>query len=277
MNQDFIENSLVILTKPMLDVFLKQKNPSELISLYIFYYYTAKWQKTNQPKCTTDYVSKGLHWAAQKVRNVKKQLIELGLVEDIKQRGEHNKITGHYIKINFVFSASESVKVHTVMNHEYGEESHPNDLLQYGDDYSMDFNTPNALSINNLNALSSNNLNALSINNNMSGAIAPDNSVIGLPTNKFNTQGEEYHVSKEFYNTMAELYPNTNVLDELKRMRAWLLTNKQKRKTLSGMEKFINSWLSRQHNNNTYQHTNITKNKVQDKYSVDKDYSGGWD
>ena len=132
--------------------------------------------------------------------------------------------------------------------------------------------TPNNNSLNKNSILNKN-----SVNNNMSGAISPDNNVIGLPTNKFNTQGEEYHVSKEFYNTMAELYPNTNVLDELKRMRAWLLTNKQKRKTLSGMEKFINSWLSRQQNNTTYQHTNITKNKVQDKYSVDKDYSGGWD
>ena len=74
MQQDFLENNLIILTKQTLDTFLKQDNPSELIALYTFYYYTAKWQKTNQPKCTTDYVSKGLHWGIQKVQKVKKQL-----------------------------------------------------------------------------------------------------------------------------------------------------------------------------------------------------------
>ena len=49
MQQNFIENQLVILTKQTLDVFLRQENAAELIALYTFYYYTAKWQQTNQP------------------------------------------------------------------------------------------------------------------------------------------------------------------------------------------------------------------------------------
>lgn len=81
MENNFIENEIMILTKQTLDIFLQQENPSELISLYTFYYYTAKWQKTNQPKCTTEYVSKVLHWSRTKVTKVKKQLIELGLIE----------------------------------------------------------------------------------------------------------------------------------------------------------------------------------------------------
>ena len=86
MEHNFIENQLVILTKQTLDIFLRQDNPSELIALYTFYYYTAKWQGTNQPKCTTSYVANGLHWSENKVRKVKKQLIEFGLIEEDKEK-----------------------------------------------------------------------------------------------------------------------------------------------------------------------------------------------
>lgn len=87
MEHNFIENQLVILTKQTLDIFLKQDNPSELISLYTFYYYTTKRQETKQPKCTTSYVANGLHWSENKVKKVKKQLFELGLLEDITIMG----------------------------------------------------------------------------------------------------------------------------------------------------------------------------------------------
>ncbi len=101
---NFIEDSLVILTKQTLDIFLRQENPSELIALYTFYYYTAKWQKTNQPKCTTDYVSEGLHWNFRKVRRVKKQLIEFGLIEDARIVDPKTKrVKGYYVKINYIF------------------------------------------------------------------------------------------------------------------------------------------------------------------------------
>lgn len=98
--------------------------------------------------------------------------------------------------------------------------------------------------------------------NNKSRAEALDSYVIELPTNKFNTQNENYYVTNEFYHDISELYPNVNVMKELKEMKAWLLTNTQKRKTLQGMKKFINSWLSRQqNNNNTYSNENNQQNK----------------
>lgn len=101
---NFIENSLIILTKQTLDIFLRQENPSELIALYTFYYYTAKWQQTNRPKCTTGYVAKALHWGIKKTQKIKKQLLEFGLVEDAKAVDPLTKrVLGHYIKINYIF------------------------------------------------------------------------------------------------------------------------------------------------------------------------------
>lgn len=103
--KNFIEDSLMFFPKQTVDVFLKQKNSSELIALYVFYYHTAKWQKTNQPKCTTDYVANALHWNIGKVRKAKKQLIELGLIEDVRKIDpETKKVLGYYIKINYIFN-----------------------------------------------------------------------------------------------------------------------------------------------------------------------------
>ena len=103
-------------------------------------------------------------------------------------------------------------------------------------------------------------INNKTINNNiMSEAKAPDIYVIDLPTNRFNTVKECYYVTDEFLNTMIELYPNANVLEELKKMKAWLLTNTSKRKTIKGMEKFINSWLSRAQDNLSFNQFNSSK------------------
>ena len=41
MENNFIENELIILSKQTIDLFLKQDNSADLISLYTFYYYTA--------------------------------------------------------------------------------------------------------------------------------------------------------------------------------------------------------------------------------------------
>lgn len=80
----------------------------------------------------------------------------------------------------------------------------------------------------------------------------PDIYVIDLPTNRFNTTGECYYVLQDFYRLMEELYPNVDLMQQFNKMKAWLITNKTKRKTLNGMEKFINSWLSKQQDAPSY-------------------------
>lgn len=43
-----------------------------------------------------------------------------------------------------------------------------------------------------------------------------------------------------------ELYPATDVLQELRNMEGWLESNPARRKTRSGIRRFVNSWLSRE-------------------------------
>lgn len=154
MEQNFIENELVILTKQTLDIFLRQKNPSELISLYTFYYYTAKWQHTNSPKCTTEYVAKRLHWCKDKVIRVKKQLLEFGLIENMRYVDPTTKkVLGHYIKMNYIFKKETLNATQIPQNPDTGNKtSKPRFLKTVG----VAFKETNALSAINLNALSTN-------------------------------------------------------------------------------------------------------------------------
>ena len=102
-----VEEEPIVLSKALLDTLLKDNyEPQNLISLYVFYYYTAKWQKTNQPYCTISYIGKTFNWNDKKVRRVKNKLKKLGLVEDVERRGNGNKIIGHYVKINFIWKQS---------------------------------------------------------------------------------------------------------------------------------------------------------------------------
>ena len=71
--------------------------------------------------------------------------------------------------------------------------------------------------------------------------------VITMPTNRFNTQGEEFLVTESMVAEWHQAYPSLNINAELPRIRAWLLDNQPKRKTVKGMRKFIGTWLSRQH------------------------------
>jgi hypothetical protein len=139
----------LVISKPIMEILLKQKKYSDLISLYLFYYYTAKWQRTDQARATTLYTAQGMNWTEERVRKAKKILIGLGLIEDITHRDETTQvILGHYIKVHFKW------------------DFHTSDNPHYAKRQSVDNPTPNALENNNINALESNNINALDSENN---------------------------------------------------------------------------------------------------------------
>ena len=130
----------IVLSKYTLDRLLKEKNFAELLALYTFYYYTAKWQGTNKAKSTTGYTAKGMGWSEDKVRKYKKQLISLGLVENFKRLSADKKILGWYIKVNFVWF--KDVNEETPKKPPSGKTPPLGDL------------DPNALNTDSLNALS---------------------------------------------------------------------------------------------------------------------------
>ncbi len=65
--------------------------------------------------------------------------------------------------------------------------------------------------------------------------------IITLPLNT----GEEYPFFQSDLQEFAELYPAVNILQAMRGMRGWLLTNPSRRKTKRGIRRFVNSWLAK--------------------------------
>ena len=108
---------------------------TDVLSLYMFYYYTAKWQKTNQPKASNSYCMKGLEWGNVRFNQSKKSLIDLGLVEQVKTVGGTGQVTGWYMKMNYILKQ---------------------DTVQRATSPHVDISTTNALNTNSVNALNTN-------------------------------------------------------------------------------------------------------------------------
>lgn len=58
--------------------------------------------------------------------------------------------------------------------------------------------------------------------------------------------GEEYPFDQNYIDQMQSLYPAVDVLQEMREMKAWCISNPKKRKTSRGIKAFVNGWLSRE-------------------------------
>ena len=133
--------------KATIDRLLETDNFVDAMAVYMFYIYTARWQKTARIRAVTAYVSNGIGLSEPRVRRAKKTLIGLDLIRD-QQSIKDNKITGHYVEIRFSFYSDSQ------------EVSHPNDFPQCGKSHSVENHQTNALSNSSLNALSNSRGNA---------------------------------------------------------------------------------------------------------------------
>ena len=66
--------------------------------------------------------------------------------------------------------------------------------------------------------------------------------LIGLPLN----DGTEHNVTEEDLREYSSLYPAVDVMQQLRNMRGWLLSNPTHRKTKRGIKAFITKWLSKE-------------------------------
>lgn len=96
-----IADDLLILNKMTIDTLFRLDNCADCIALYVFYYKTAKWQKTNTIKANDLYVKKSLKWGAEKIKRTKAILKENGLINIIQRRKE-GKIEGWYIEVSYL-------------------------------------------------------------------------------------------------------------------------------------------------------------------------------
>lgn len=83
-----------------------------------------------------------------------------------------------------------------------------------------------------------------------------------FPTNK---KDEYVEIAAEKIAEWEESYPAVDVRQEIRNARQWCIDNPQRRKTKTGMNRFINAWLSRVQNRGIMVNTMI--NPVQRGYS----------
>lgn len=55
-----------------------------------------------------------------------------------------------------------------------------------------------------------------------------------------------YPITQRDIDEWQELYPAVDVMQQLRSMKGWLISNPTKRKTRKGIKRFINSWLSKE-------------------------------
>lgn len=60
--------------------------------------------------------------------------------------------------------------------------------------------------------------------------------------------GVEYSIMQADVNGWMELYPAVDIIQELRAMKGWCEANPKKRKTASGIKRFVNSWLAKEQN-----------------------------
>lgn len=86
-----------------------------------------------------------------------------------------------------------------------------------------------------------------------------------LPLN----DGTEYPVSHKEYAEFVAIYPAVNVAQQLREMRGWLISNPAKRKTRSGILRFINRWLAKEQDKGE----SAVQRRQSDKYQAADDWA----
>lgn len=76
----------------------------------------------------------------------------------------------------------------------------------------------------------------------------------------------EFPIYQNMINDWSELYPNVDVMQELRNMKGWCNSNPTKRKTKRGVLRFINSWLAREQDKPSF---NKQKNQNKQMFSDD--------
>jgi hypothetical protein len=156
------DNEPLVIGSSLIHDLLQFENPLDLIGLYNFYYYTAKYQKTNQPRATDTFCQNGLKIGKERFFKAKKTLLELGLIEKIQPKNEKGFFNKTYLKVNFIWGKAtmEAKFIRTPVyrravqpeSGSAGERQNGNKCLKYNNRNASNINNKNTLNINNRNA-----------------------------------------------------------------------------------------------------------------------------
>lgn len=83
---------------------LFRQGHGDAVQLYMSYVCISHWQKQYRPKATSQFMQKRLKWGKERLQSAKNVLVDLGLIQDIRETDEKGKVKAWYIQINHIVS-----------------------------------------------------------------------------------------------------------------------------------------------------------------------------
>ena len=105
------------------------------------------------------------------------------------------------------------------------------------------------------------------IESNIESNMNPNSTVLTLTLN----DGSEYGITQDDIEEYKKTYPAVDIEQQFRSMRQWCRDNPTKRKTKTGIRRFVNSWLEREQNK---PHLHSEKPSDQQGISRDEDLDG---
>lgn len=157
-------------------------------------------------------------------------------------------LNGLYIKVlNYDYFQEDNTQTNTQLTH---DQHSTNIRLTTNKNDKNDNNEKNIY----INTSVQSDLNKSSAHGNkVKKEIENDKVIISLPLN----DGSNFEVVEYQLREWQELYPGTDVITELRKMKGWLNSNPAKRKTKRGILRFVTGWLAREQDRNTNRKSNV--------------------
>lgn len=210
---------------PLFDRFVNENKSEAAYFLYHFYYRTAKWQRTQQPKATASFAAKGLGWSRRKVVYAKKELVEMGLIAQVSKKDKNGKIYGHYIKVNFIYTEQKRQELAEEINEKHQSAKSDQSAKSCAPPLRKILPTPlrkilrtNALSTNSKNALSTNNI-YVHFDENNQNQVQPVNDKPASKTKRKSIKAKQTKLHPADFDKFYDIYPRREA--KAKAIQAW--------------------------------------------------------
>ena len=145
-------------------------------------------------------------------------------------------------------------------NQENNQENNQNNLKNNLVDLNNQENNQNNLNVN------------VNVNDNVNELkdscteLPAQSAAISMPLN----DGTEYPIFDDDVKEWEKLYPAVDVMQELRNMRGWLMSNPTRRKTKAGIKRFITGWLAKEQNKGRSAPMRAAPKSPQDNFSTTK-------
>jgi hypothetical protein len=113
---EVLTKNIIPITTQTFEIILKLNNPADCLALYMFYIHKSIKEKeqgytADAVKADNVYCAKGLDMSEKRVSNARKQLKDVGLIEQVIRKDKStNKIIGHYVRVNYVINITSKLK-----------------------------------------------------------------------------------------------------------------------------------------------------------------------